>query len=99
MLQLWHKHVTTQTGLPLKTLVTNNGELISKSMKEWCLLLSIDHIVTAPYTLAQNGHAEHAHCTILGKAWAMCLTCNALPSFQCFGFLVCLGVIFLYYIS
>jgi hypothetical protein len=34
VLQLWHKHVITLTGLPLKILVTNNGELISKCMKE-----------------------------------------------------------------
>ena len=68
-------------GLLLKTLVTDNGELISNSMKDWCLSLSIDHVVTAPYTSAQNGHAEHAHCTILGKACTMCLACNAPPSF------------------
>jgi hypothetical protein len=76
VLQLWHKHVTMQTGLPLKVLVTNNGELVSKSMKEWCLSLGIDHIVTAPHTLAQNGHAECIHHTILGKARTMCLACN-----------------------
>ena len=52
VLQLWHKHVTTQTGLPLKSLVTDNGELISKSMQGWCLSLGINHIVTVPYTSA-----------------------------------------------
>jgi hypothetical protein len=81
VLQLWHKHVTTQTDLSLKCLVTNNGELISKSMQDWCQSLGIEHIVTMPYTLAQNGHAEHDHRTIFGKACAMCLTCNAPPSF------------------
>jgi histone deacetylase 1/2 len=79
--QLWHKHVTTQTDLPLKCLVTNNGELVSKSMREWCDSLGIDHIVTAPYTLAQNGRAERVHRTILGKARTMCLACNVPPSF------------------
>ena len=77
MFQLWHKHVTTQTGLPLKVLITDNGELVSKSMKEWCLSLGIDHVVTAPHTLAQNGHAERVHRTILGKAQAMRLACHA----------------------
>ena len=52
VLQLWQKHVTMQTGLPLKILVTNNGELVSKSMKEWCLSLEIDHVVIAPHTSA-----------------------------------------------
>jgi transposase InsO family protein len=66
--QLWHKHVTTQTGLPLKVLITDNGELVSKSMKEWCLSLGINHIVTAPHTSAQNGHAKRVHRTILRKA-------------------------------
>jgi transposase InsO family protein len=75
--QLWHKHVTTQTGLPLKVLVTDNGELVSKSMKEWCLSLGIDHVVTAPHTSAQNGRAERVHRTILGKARAMRLACHA----------------------
>jgi len=53
--QLWHKHVTTQTDLPLKCLVTDNGELVSKSMHEWCQSLGINHTITAPYTSAQNG--------------------------------------------
>ena len=79
--QLWHKHVTTQTDLPLKSLVTDNGELVSKSMREWCDSLGINHVVTTPYTSAQNGRAEHIHRTILGKAWAMRLACNTPPSF------------------
>ena len=77
VLQLWHKHVMTQTGLLLKILVTDNGELISKRMNEWCLSLGIDHVVTAPHTSAQNGRAERIHRTILGKARAMRLACNA----------------------
>jgi hypothetical protein len=79
--QLWHKHVTTQTDLPLKNLVTNNGKLISKSMEIWCQSLGIAHTVTAPYTSAQNGRVECVHRTILGKARAMRLACNAPPSF------------------
>jgi hypothetical protein len=46
-------------------------------MKDWCLLLGIEHVVTAPHTSAQNGRAEHVHRTILGKACAMCLACHA----------------------
>jgi hypothetical protein len=77
VLQLWHKHVTTQTGLPLKILITDNGELVSTSMKNWCLSLGIEHVITAPHTSAQNGHAECVHRTILGKACAMLLACHA----------------------
>src|SRR5216683_5044300 len=81
LFQLWHKHVSTQTDLPLKNLVTDNGELVSKSMQEWCHSLGINHTITVPYTSAQNGRTEHIHRTILGKARAMRLACNAPPSF------------------
>jgi len=49
-------------------------------MSSWCLSNGIHHLVTAPYTSAQNGHAERVHRTILGKARAMRLACNAPPS-------------------
>ena len=65
--QLWHKHVTTQTNLPLKNLVTNNGELVSKSMQEWCHSLEIDHTVTVPYTSAQNGCTKRVTVLLLHK--------------------------------
>jgi transposase InsO family protein len=58
LLQLWHKHVTTQSGLPLKSLITDNGKLVSNSIRDWCASLGITHIVTAPYTSAQNGCTE-----------------------------------------
>ena len=32
VLQHWHKHIMTQFDRPLKILVTNNGELVSKLM-------------------------------------------------------------------
>ena len=80
VLQNWHKHVTTQFDRPLKILVTDNGELVSNSMSSWCLSNGINHLVTAPYTSAQNGHAERVHQMILGKARAMRLVCNAPPS-------------------
>src|SRR5713226_6106841 len=36
----------------------------------------IDHQLTAPYTSAQNGHVEHLHRTLLGRARSMQLACN-----------------------
>ena len=43
-------------------------------MTIWYTLFSIEHKLTAPYTSAQNGHAECLHQTILRKAQAMHLS-------------------------
>ena len=75
-----HKAVTVQSGDTLRIIVTDNGELVSKSMSTWCQSHGIDHQTTAPYTSAQNGRVERLHRTIHGKARAMRLACNA-PGF------------------
>ena len=77
----WHCAVENQTGDRLKIIVTNNGELVSKTTTAWYKLYSIEHQLTVPYTSAQNGQAEHLHCTILRKAHMMRLSCNAPASF------------------
>ena len=77
ILQGWHRAVENQSGHKLKTIVTDNGELVSTSMKDWCLAHGIDHQRTAPYTSAQNGRVERLHRTILGRARSMRLACNA----------------------
>ena len=46
-------------------------------MAAWCASHGIDHLLTTPYTSAHNGHTECIHCTILNKARAMHLACNA----------------------
>jgi transposase InsO family protein len=79
-LQTWHKAVTVQSGDTLHILVTDNGELVSKSTQLWCQTHGIDHQCTTPYTSAQNGRAEQLHRTIQGKARSMRLACNA-PGF------------------
>jgi hypothetical protein len=38
VLQLWHRTVKNQSGHKLKILVSDNGELISKSMQDWASL-------------------------------------------------------------
>ena len=76
-LQKWHRSIENQSGHRLKILVTDNGELVSKSMAEWCDQLGIDHQRTAPYTSAQNGRAERLHRTILDKVRMMMLSCSA----------------------
>ena len=67
----WHRAVENQTGQKLKILITDNGELISRSVHDWCSMHGIDHQLTAPYTSAQNGHVEHLHRTLLGRARSM----------------------------
>ena len=76
-LQIWHKAVTVQTGQTLQTLVTDNGELTSKAMTDFCQSEGIVHQTTAPYTSAQNGRAERLHRTILAKARTMRIACGA----------------------
>jgi hypothetical protein len=78
--QTWHKAVTVQSRDTLHILITDNGELVSNSMTEFCNIHRIDHQLTAPYTSAQNGHAERLHRTLAGKARTMHLSCNA-PAF------------------
>src|SRR6266571_5157681 len=79
-IQTWHKAVATQTGDKLRILVTDNGELVSSNVRDWCNAEGIDHQLTAPYTSAHNGRAERLHRTLLGKARAMRMACNA-PAF------------------
>jgi transposase InsO family protein len=77
VLQTWAKAIEAISGHKLVTLVTDNGELVSKSMTDWCSIHGITHLLTAPHTSAQNGHAERLHHTILDKARTMRIACNA----------------------
>src|SRR6267142_539054 len=77
LLQIWQCTMENQTDDRLKFLVTDNGELISQSITDWCTSHGIEHKLTAPYTSAQNGRAERVHQTIMNKARSMRLACNA----------------------
>lgn len=77
ILQKWYRVVENQSGYRLKTIVSDNGELVSNSMADWCAQLGIDHRRTAPYTSAQNGRAERLHRTLLDKARTMLISCKA----------------------
>lgn len=81
VLQNWHRLVENQSGHRLKILVTDNGELVSNAMADYCARSGIDHRRTAPYTSAQNGRAERLHRTLLDKARAMLLSCKAPAEF------------------
>lgn len=77
LLPIWQRTIENQSNERIKILVTDNGELVSRSVAEWCTLRGIEHKLTAPYTSAQNGRAEHVHRTIMNKARSMRLACNA----------------------
>jgi hypothetical protein len=76
MLCAWHCVVKNQTNDKIKIIITDNSELNSQTMATWCKLQGIDHQLTVLYTSAHNGQAERLHCTILGKACMMQLSCN-----------------------
>jgi len=80
-LQFWHRLVENQCGERLRTFVTDNGELLSHAVTNWCSELGVEHLLTAPYTSAHNGCIERLHRTLLEKAHTMCLACNA-PDFM-----------------
>ena len=78
--QWWHKAIQNLSNRHLSTLVTDNGELVSKAMSDYCLVNGITHLHTAPYTSAHNGRAERLHRTLLDKAQTMRLACSAPPN-------------------
>ena len=79
ILQMWHRAVVNQSEHRLKILVSDEGELVSNSMEEWCAHFGIDHQRTAPNTSAHN--AKHLHRTLLDKARAMLRSCKAPANF------------------
>jgi hypothetical protein len=76
-LQTWHRTIVNQSDARLKIINTNNGELLSNATTDWCATHGIVHHLTAPHTSAHNGRVERLHRTIMGKARAMRLACNA----------------------
>jgi len=80
-LQFWHRLVENQSGERLRTFGTDNGELLSHAVTNWCSELGVGHLLTAPYTSAHNGRVERLHRTLLEKARTMRLACNA-PDFM-----------------
>ena len=77
ILQHWLTFLEVQTPYRLKSFVTDNGELASLAIHDWCTRKGIQHLFTAPYTSAHNGRAERLHRTLLDKARAMKSACNA----------------------
>jgi transposase InsO family protein len=73
----WVPGAETQSGQRLCYVVTDNGELRSNEMAHWCTEKGVTHLFTAPYTSLQNGKVERLHRTLMNKARAMRLACNA----------------------
>ena len=61
MLKHWLTAMEVQTPHRLASFVTDNGELASLQIQNWCSEKGILHLFTAPYTSTQNGRAEHLH--------------------------------------
>ena len=76
-LKAWHLALDIQTPYRLKSFVTDNGELCSNSIHQWCKEKGVLHLFTAPYTSAQNGRAERLHRTLMDKARSMRSACGA----------------------
>ena len=76
-LKAWLIGLEIQTPHRLSSFVTDNGELASLQIQQWCTEKGILHLFTAPYTSAQNGRAERLHRTLLDKARAMISACHS----------------------
>ena len=68
ILKTWLTAVELQTPHWLCLFVTDNGELATIQIQNWCHEQGILHLFTVPYMSAHNGHAEHLHHTLMNKA-------------------------------
>ena len=75
-LKAWLFTLEVQTPHCLISFVTDNGELASSQIIQWCTQKSILHLFIMPYTLAHNGHAEWLHHTLMNKAHTMMSACH-----------------------
>jgi transposase InsO family protein len=73
----WLLAAENQSGKKLCYLVTDNRELRLNEVERWCAENGITHHFTVPHTSAQNGHVKRLHRTLMNKAQAMHLSCNA----------------------
>ena len=80
ILRHWIIAIERQTPHRLKCLITDNRELASTQIHNFCTELGILHLFTAPYTSTHNGHAERLHRTIMDRACATRISCNASPN-------------------
>ena len=78
-LKAWELAQESETGLKVKTYITDNGELKSNKMEAWLKYWgSTQH--TAPHTSAHIGWVERMHQMLMAKAHTMQLYAN-LPTY------------------
>ena len=75
----WQCSVEDQSNERVCIYTTDNGELKSTAMKQWCDSHGIEQQFTAPHVSAQNGRCERLHLTLLNKARSMSIACSAPP--------------------
>lgn len=77
--QAWQLRVETATGLRVKLLRIDGGELKSDEMNSWLASRGTSVEYTAPYTSAHIGRVERLHRTLQGRARAMRLHSKCPP--------------------
>ena len=76
--KIYSASVESHTGLPILTLVSDNGgEYSNKAFSEFCASKGITQNLTVPYSPELNGVAERWNLTIWTKARAMMSEANA----------------------
>jgi hypothetical protein len=77
----WKALVEAETGHNIKCYQNNSGgEFTSSTFEKYLQEAGIKHQTTAPYTSAQNGHAEQMHRTIMDRSWAIHLSASLPPN-------------------
>ncbi|KAJ8480980.1 hypothetical protein ONZ45_g15469 [Pleurotus djamor] len=79
-LQIWHAITSREVGYSVGLFRTDNGELKSKAMDDFCDSIGARHDYSAPYTSAHIGSVERHHRAVMEKGRAMRLQCNLPPN-------------------
>jgi hypothetical protein len=75
-LQAWEHACKLESNSKVGIYCSDNGELKTTQMRDWLLSCGTQHQFTTPHMSAQNGHVEHLHHTLMGKAHVMRTACN-----------------------
>ena len=78
-LKAWELARKVETGLKVRTYITDQGELKSGKMETWLKSHGTDQRFTAPYTSAHIGRVERMDRTLMVKAHNMCIYANCPP--------------------
>jgi transposase InsO family protein len=77
----WQTLVERQSGCTVKKFITDNGrEYTSKLYEKYLLSHGIQHLLTAPYSSAENGVVERSHRTLMSRERSIRSDANLPPS-------------------